>query len=149
MLGLNVEDLNDFSWLYIPDGDCLAHRVAFPSNYSEDVAPEGKSAVLAEITYNNGDSIAKLSDEEIITRTIEELDKKGIIDTDTVCYSKAERTKFAYVVYDLSYKKNIEVIMSFLNHIGIYPVGRFAEFKYLNMDACIRNALDFTKELNK
>ena len=149
MLGLNVENLNDFSWLYIPDGDCLAHRVAFPSNYSEDVAPEGKSAVLAEITYNNGDSIAKLSDEELITRTIEELDKKRIIDKDTVCYSKAKRTKFAYVVYDLSYKKNIEVIMSFLNHIGIYPVGRFAEFKYLNMDACIRNALDFTKGMNE
>jgi protoporphyrinogen oxidase len=90
-----------------------------------------------------------LSDEEIITRTIEELDKKGIIDKATVCYSKAVRTKFAYVIYDLSYKKNIGVIMSFLNHIGIYPVGRFAEFKYLNMDACIRNALDFTKELNK
>jgi len=149
MLGLNVENLNDFSWLYIPDGDCLAHRVAFPSNYSEDVAPEGKSAVLAEITYNNGDSIAKLSDEELITRTIEELDKKRIIDKDTVCYSKAKRTKFAYVVYDLSYKKNIEVIMSFLNHIGIYPIGRFAEFKYLNMDACIRNALDFTKGMNE
>lgn len=147
MIGLNVNDLNDFSWLYLPDGDCLAHRVAFPSNYSKDVAPEGKSAVIAEITFNNGDSIAKLSDEEIITRTIEELDKKGIIDKDTVCYHKAVRTKFAYVVYDLSYKKNIALIMGFLNHIGIYPVGRFAEFKYLNMDACIRNALDFTKEL--
>jgi protoporphyrinogen oxidase len=90
-----------------------------------------------------------LSDKEIITRTIEELDKKGIIDKDTVCYSKAERTKFAYVIYDLNYKKNIGVIMSFLSHIGICPVGRFAEFKYLNMDACIRNALDFTKEMNK
>ena len=149
MLGLNVENLNDLSWLYIPDGDCLAHRVAFPSNYSESVAPEGKSAVLAEITYNNGDSIAKISDEEIITRTIGELDKKGIINKDTVCYSKAKRTKFAYVIYDLSYKKNIGVIKSFLNHIGIYPVGRFAEFKYLNMDACIRNALDFTKGMNE
>jgi protoporphyrinogen oxidase len=147
MLGLNVEHLNDFSWLYIPGGDCLAHRVAFPSNYSDNVAPEGKSAVLAEITYNNGDSIAKLSDEEIITRTVEELDKKGIIDRDAVCYRKVERTKFAYVIYDLNYKKNIGVIQRFLNDIGIYPVGRFAEFKYLNMDACIRNARDFTKEM--
>ncbi len=148
MLGLNVTHLNDFSWLYIPDVDCLAHRVAFPSNYSKCVAPEGKSAVVAEITYNNGDSTDRSSDEELITSTIEELHKKKIIDKDTVCFAKAKRAKYAYVVYDLNYEKNIAVLKRFLNRRGIHLVGRFAEFEYLNMDACVRNALDFVKELN-
>ncbi|MHC1600592.1 MAG: protoporphyrinogen/coproporphyrinogen oxidase [Candidatus Methanospirareceae archaeon] len=149
MLGLNVGYLNDFSWLYIPDGDCLAHRVAFPSNYSEEVAPEGKSAVLAEITYNRGDSVDRLSDDEIITRTVEELHKKKIIDKDTVCFAKAKRTKYAYVVSDLNYERNIEVIKRFLNRIGIRLVGRFAEFEYLNMDACVKNALDLAKVIDE
>ena len=149
MLGLNVEYLNDFSWLYIPDKDCLAHRVAFPSNYSKMVAPEGKCAVIAEITYNNGDYIDKLSDEELITRTIEELHKKKIVDKDTVCFTKAKRIRFAYVIYDLNYKKNIGVIKGFLNRIGISLVGRFAEFEYLNMDACIRNARDLAAVIDE
>ena len=149
MLGLDVEDLNDLSWLYIPDADCLAHRVAFPSNYSKTVAPEGKSAVLAEITYNNGDSIYRLSDEEIITRTIGELHKKGIIDKNTVCFSRAKRIKYAYVISDLNYERNIGLIKRFLNRMGIYLVGRFAEFGYLNMDNCVRNALDFAKGMQK
>ena len=148
MLGLNVEYLNDFSWLYIADGDCLAHRVAFPSNYSKSVAPEGKSAVIAEITYNNRDSIDRLSDGKIITRTIEELHKKKIIDKDTVCFTRAKRIKYAYVISDLNYEHNIELIKRFLTHRGIYLVGRFAEFEYLNMDACMRNAFDFAKAVD-
>jgi protoporphyrinogen oxidase len=148
MLGLDVEHLNDFSWLYIPDGDCLAHRVAFPSNYSKGVAPEGKSAVLAEITYNNGDSIDRLSDDEIITRTIEELHKKKIIDKDTVCFTRAKRTRYAYVIPDLNYERNTELIKRFLSRRGIHLVGRFAEFKYLNMDACVRSAMDCAKVMN-
>jgi len=149
MLGLDVGYLNDFSWLYIADGDCLAHRVAFPSNYSKSVAPEGKSAVIAEITYNNGGSIDRLSDGEIITRTIEELHKKKIIDKDTVCFSRAKRIKYAYVISDLNYEHNIELIKRFLTNRGIHLVGRFAEFEYLNMDACMRNAFDFAKAVQK
>ncbi|MEA2074120.1 MAG: FAD-dependent oxidoreductase [Euryarchaeota archaeon] len=148
MLGLDVEHLNDFSWLYIPDGDCLAHRVAFPSNYSKEVAPEGKSAVLAEITYNNGDSIDRLTDDELITRTVEELHKKKIIDKDTVCFTSAKRTRYAYVISDLNYERNTEVIKRFLSRTGIHLVGRFAEFKYLNMDACVRSAMDCAKVMN-
>jgi protoporphyrinogen oxidase len=149
MLGLDVEYLNDFSWLYIPDGDCLAHRVAFPSNYSKEVAPEGYSAVLVEITYNRGDSTDRLSDNEIITRTIEELHKKKIIDKDTVCFSRVKRTRYAYVIYDLNYEKNIEMIKRFLNRTGIHLVGRFAELEYLNMDACVKNALDLAKVIGE
>jgi protoporphyrinogen oxidase len=147
MLGLNVDYINEYSWLYIPDGDCLAHRVAFPSNYSKGVVPEGKSSVLAEITYTNGDLTSRLSDGEIITRTINELHKKQIINKDTVCFARAKRTRFAYVIYDLHYEKNMALIKRFLNRRGIYLVGRFAEFKYLNMDACVRNAMEFVKAM--
>lgn len=148
MLGLEMDYINDLSWLYIPDRDCLAHRVAFPSNYSRGVAPEGKSAVLAEITRNSSDHIDRLSDDEIITRTVNELHEKGIIDKDAVCFTKAKRTKLAYIIYDLNYERNIGMVKSFLNHIGIPVVGRFAEFKYLNMDACVRNAIDFVSVMN-
>lgn len=147
MLGLDTENLNDYSWLYIPDRDCLPHRVAFPSNYSEFVCPPGKSSVIAEITYRNGDYICQMSDEEIMKRTVEDLHKKNIINKSDICFSRVRRTKFAYIIYDLNYSRKISVVRDFLEKSGIHLLGRFAEFKYLNMDACIRNAFNFVKKM--
>ncbi len=145
MLGLDTEHLNNLSWLYIPDVDCLTHRVAFPSNYSERVAPPGKSSIIAEITYNSGDAIDRMRDEALIARTITDLHERGIIDEAQVCFAALRRTKFAYVVYDLEYERNMRLINEFLAREGVYTAGRFAEFRYLNMDACIRSAMDFSR----
>ncbi len=145
MLGLDTEHLNDLSWLYIPDRDCLAHRVAFPSNYSKEVAPPGKSSIIAEITYNIGDAIDRMQDEALIARTINDLHTKRIIDKEQVCFATLRRTKFAYVVYDLDYDRNMRLINNFLTKMNIHTLGRFAEFRYLNMDACVRNAMDFVR----
>jgi UDP-galactopyranose mutase len=35
------------------------------------------------------------------------------------------------------------IVKSFVNGIGIDLIGRFAEFKYLNMDTCIRSAMNY------
>ncbi len=147
MLGLDEEYLNDFSWIYIPDADCLPHRVAFPSNYSKEVAPPGKSSLIAEITYNRGDAIDRMTNEELIARTIRDLDKKGIINKDRVCLARVRRTKLAYVVYDLDYERKMSLIRSFLNRVGIQVAGRFAEFQYLNMDACVRKAMNLADDI--
>ena len=45
----------DYSWLYIPDPALgKTNRVSFPSGYSRHMAPEGHSAILAEITHQPG-----------------------------------------------------------------------------------------------
>jgi protoporphyrinogen oxidase len=143
MLGLDVKKLNDLTWLYIPQKDVLTHRVSFPSNYSPFVAPKGKSSVLAEITCNVGDETWKMNDEQIANQVIDELHKLKIIDKQRVCFTRVKRTKYAYVINDLDYDKNVRTIKRFMNEVGIDLVGRFAEFKYLNMDACIRNAMNY------
>ncbi|MCD6092430.1 MAG: FAD-dependent oxidoreductase [Candidatus Aenigmarchaeota archaeon] len=147
MLGLDVNKLNDFHWLYIPDKNILTHRVIFPKNHSQYMTPKGKSSVVAEITYNEGDAISKIRNKEIIEHTVNGLHKRKIIDKDTVCYTKIIKSKYAYVVYDLNYQKNIKIINDFFKDLGIELCGRFSEFKYLNMDACIRSAMDCIKNL--
>ena len=64
MIGLDVPNVSDYSWLYVPAKDILTHRISFPSNFSPSVVPEGKSSILGEITCNVGDAIWKLKDEE-------------------------------------------------------------------------------------
>jgi len=145
MLGIDKNKLNDLSWLYIPDKTVLTHRVSFPSNYSSRVAPSKKSSVLAEITCNLGDSIWKMQDEELIERTVNDLYRLRIINKQNVCFAKVQRTKYAYVISDLDYTTNLSIIKKYFDKRGVRLVGRFAEFKYLNMDACVESALSYVR----
>ncbi|MEM3695963.1 MAG: FAD-dependent oxidoreductase [Candidatus Bathyarchaeia archaeon] len=146
MLGINKEKINDLSWLYIPDKHILPHRLSFPSNYSPYAAPPRKSSVLAEITCTIGSKTWKMPDEEIIKRVINELHQLKIINKMEVCFKELRRTEFAYVISDLDYNKNMRVIENYVAKEGIDLVGRFAEFKYLNMDGCIERAKNYVKE---
>jgi len=136
----------DYSWLYIPDPALgKTNRVSFPSQYSRHVAPEGCSAILAEITYQPGDPVAQMSDKELLSEVRETLAAMGLVTPDKIVFSSVERQPFAYVVYDRDYQKNIAVVRDYCAFVGIPLVGRFAQFEYLNMDGCIRSVLDFVK----
>jgi protoporphyrinogen oxidase len=138
--------LADISWMYVPDKELgLFNRVSFPSNYSPYVAPAGHCAILAEITYHEGDEVSRMPDQKIIAHVIKSLTNMNIIKEDIV-YTALERHSFAYVIYDLDYKKNIAIVKDFCANYGIGLVGRFSEFEYLNMDGCIRNAMNFVRD---
>ena len=146
MIGLNKNKLNNLSWLYIPDKKILTHRVSFPSNYSPYVTPPKNSSVLAEITCNFKDKIWKTKDEEIVDRTICELSTVGLLNKKNVCFTNVHRTEFAYVISDLDYNSNLTKVRNYFDELGIGLVGRFSEFKYLNMDACIESAMNYVAD---
>ncbi len=139
----------DISWMYIPEKENgFFNRISFPSSYSPHVAPPGHSSILAEITYHEGDSVSAMQDRDIIDHTIAALMKIKIIRReDDVVYSSLVRRKYAYVIYDLDYLSNIAIIKQYFAGRGIGLVGRFAEFEYLNMDGCIRNAMNYAQKL--
>ncbi|VVB90524.1 Flavin containing amine oxidoreductase [uncultured archaeon] len=137
----------DISWMYIPERKLgLFNRISFPSNYSPHVAPPGHSSILIEITYREGDEASAMKDREIIDHVVIALDEMKIIKRrGDVVYSAVMRQKYAYVIYDLDYLRNINTVKEYCAGKGIGLVGRFAEFEYLNMDGCIRNAMDFAE----
>ena len=136
-------EVPDISWMYIPEGKWGAfNRLSFPSNFSTKTAPEGCSSILAEITYNDGDEISKMSDEEIISHTVSGLREMGLV-SDNVVFTAVDRFTYAYVVYDTEYLKNIKTAREWIEAQGIHLVGRFSQFEYLNMDGCIRSVMNF------
>ncbi|HJJ39534.1 MAG TPA: FAD-dependent oxidoreductase, partial [Methanocorpusculum sp.] len=135
----------DISWMYIPEEKWGAfNRLSFPSNFSSKAAPEGCSSILAEITYNEGDDISKMSDEEIIRHTVSGLKEMGLV-ADNVVHTAVDRFTYAYVVYDVDYLKNIKTAREWIEAQGIDLVGRFSQFEYLNMDGCIRSVMNFVE----
>ena len=136
----------EYSWLYVPDPALgKTNRVSFPSQYSRNVAPAGCSAILAEITFQPGDPVARMSDEDLIAEVTGTLAEMGIVTQDRVVFSSVVRQPFAYVVYDKRYQENIAVVRDYCRNLGIPLVGRFSQFEYLNMDGCIRSVLDFVQ----
>lgn len=146
MLGLRKKLNKNLSWLYIPDRKILPHRVSFPSNYSQHVAPAGMSSVMAEITCKIEDTLWKKKDKEIAKRVINDLHNLKVIDKQDVCFALTRRAEYAYVITDLNYNKNIKKVRNYFTKMGIGLAGRFSEFKYLNMDACVKSAMDHLKQ---
>ncbi len=142
-IGLNGQTL-PFSWMYLPEKEgSSANRISFPSNFSTEVAPDGCSSILAEITYNAGDQIDQMSDADVVSETINALGSAGILDPDQVRSALAVRHRFAYVVYDLAWQQNMKIIKEHFSSANISLVGRFSQFEYLNMDGVIRSVFDF------
>ena len=82
--------------------------------------------------------------DEIITHVIDSLRTMDLIRNEDVVYRGIAKHRFAYVVYDLDYLANSKIVREYCEAIGIDLVGRFARFEYLNMDACIRDVMDYT-----
>jgi len=139
-IGLNKLGFKNLSWLYIPDRDVHPHRVSFPSNFSSENAPQGKASILAEITIRQGDPFFNKNDKEIAEIVIDELDRLKVLSKNDVFYTRVFKIKYAYPLLDSYYRENISKIKAFFDQIGVKLVGRFAEFKYINMDEAIRNA---------
>ncbi|TAJ44742.1 protoporphyrinogen/coproporphyrinogen oxidase [Methanofollis fontis] len=134
-----------YSWVYVPSEEIGEfNRISFPSGYSDTNAPAGCTSVLAEITYREGDPAETMSDQALIDHTIQGLIRMGVLgDQEEVVHTAVERQQYAYVIYDTAYLENIRVVREWCRDEGIDLVGRFSEFEYLNMDGCIRHALDY------
>ncbi|MDL5502384.1 MAG: hypothetical protein QSU88_04125, partial [Candidatus Methanoperedens sp.] len=84
---------------------------------------------------------------KIIDHVINALENMNIVkDREDIVYTSLKWQRFAYVIYNLDYKKNIAIVKDFCAKLGIGLVGRFSEFEYLNMDGCIRNAINYVRD---
>ena len=135
--------VKDMSWLYIPGRNTLTHRVSFLSSYSPEAAPRGKTSILADITCKYGDDVWSSPDEALVTRTVGDLHRGGVLKENRFEFSSVARHRYAYVIDDLSRSKNLSTINSYCAQEGILNCGRFAEFEYLNMDDIVMHAAAF------
>jgi protoporphyrinogen oxidase len=148
LIGLEGNNLPPYTAVYFPDPELKFHRVGLPPVFSSNNAPPGKSSLLAEITTKESDPTWQLKDEELIDHVLWGLKRCGLIDPKTVCYSKVKRSKYAYVIYDLDYLSNIKRVKDYVEELGISLCGRFAEFEYLNMDACVERGISLAQRIN-
>lgn len=134
--------------LNIPSSDIIFHRIS-KLNFLGDEHPVGHSAFLFEITFTKGMPLATLDADAIQEAVIVGFEHMGLASRTHLVAFDLRKVEHAYVIYDLSHRKNIDIVLGFLREHNIECCGRFAEFEYLNMDHVIERAMRLTNTLNQ
>jgi protoporphyrinogen oxidase len=144
------DSIGDHFAIYLPEKDIIFHRLS-KLNFLGDAycQTNGGSTLMAEVTFRPGSYLAGIGEKEISRRVLEDLETIGFISGVDVTDVQVRHEKYAYVIYDLKHRMNTDTILSFLRAQGIYSVGRFAEFEYLNTDGVVERTLRLAAQLNQ
>jgi len=145
-IGIKRPKISEKNWIYFPEKDLIFNRISFPMNFSEFTTPRNRSSILIEVTHRRNE----IDIEEIKEKVIDGLITSKIIrESDKLDVCDVSQFKYAYVIYDLNHKKNVRTIHEFLKDNTIIPIGRYGEWKYLNMDKAILSGKNTAIELNE
>jgi protoporphyrinogen oxidase len=120
-------DENDMSWLYMPGNETDAHRIIYTGNFSDtNNSGDKRKSCVVEFSGNVEDElmyeqIKKLPGNLVPLATNHQLN--------------------SYIIHNEDTKTLINELKVILKPFGISLLGRFAEWEYFNMDACIESSM--------
>ena len=126
----------DQHWVYVPQRDIIFHRYAWISNYSPYNAPQGSSALIAEVTLPRSEPV---NTQKIADKTLNDLERLGVVKRDEADPVKVWVCEYGYPIYTLNHKEKREAILQWLNNLGIVSAGRWGCWHYWNMDKVYEN----------
>ncbi len=142
-LMLDKERVSDNTWIYIHDPNITFGRLHEPKNWSQLMAPSGKTSIVAEYFCFKGDSIWQKSDKGLVDITINEIvNKLGMIKREEINGSSVSRVEKAYPMYEIGYQHPYETVLSFIKQFSnLQIIGRYGTYKYNNMDHSIETGM--------
>ncbi len=145
---LDREQVTDLTWMYLPEKTIPFGRIHEPKNWSRDLAPEGKTHIVAEYFCFQQDAVWKASDEAITASTVEHLAHMGFIRKREVIGSCVVRAPRAYPLFHVGYERHYETIMAYLKQFkNLQVIGRGGMFRYHNMDHAMESGIDAANEV--
>lgn len=132
----------------IADKNVRFHRLSKLDFMGNGYHINGTATYMAEITYRKNDLNDKSSDANLTNAVIDGLKAIGFIDSENdVNFTDLKRFEYAYVIYDLDHRKNMDNIKHYLKNESVFLNGRFGSFEYLNMDAIIRQSKNLAETI--
>ena len=131
----------------IADKKVIFHRMSKIDFLGDAYHLPNSTTYMIEITYRKNDLIDQSSDDTIRQRILEGLEHIEFIDgPQDVNFIDIKRFEYAYVIYDLLHRRNMDMVINHFRNEGVDLLGRFGSFEYLNMDAVIEQALHFSEK---
>jgi protoporphyrinogen oxidase len=126
-------DSNDISWLYLPGKETDAHRIIYTGNFSDSNNSDcGRNTCVVEFSGN--------VDAAIMREQIKKL-------PGNLFPIATNHQLNSYIIHDSDTKPLINEVKEVLKPLGISLLGRFAEWEYFNMDACIESGMKLKETL--
>ena len=134
--------VTDQTWIYIPETTIPFGRMHEPTNWSEKMAPEGKTLLVIEYFSFRGDRIWQEPDENLVRTTVNHLEKLGFIRRAEVCDSTVVRVPKAYPLFEIGYHELCRELYAYLGRYrNLIIAGRSGMFRYYNMDHAIASGM--------
>jgi len=148
ILDVAKERVTDDHWIYLPSQDLTVHRISEVKNFSERNGPKDRTILCAEITCRKGDRIWNADAGFLKATAVSDLGKLGLVQPGSVGRARIHRASHAYPLYDLTYKRNLDVLLSYLDAFeNLKTGGRQGLFKYNNMDHSIEMGLQMAETI--
>lgn len=140
--------VTDQTWIYIPEKKIPFGRIHEPTNWSEEMAPEGKTLLVMEYFSFRGDSIWNETDEKLVDITVNNLEALEFIRRNEVIGGTVVRAPRAYPLFDIGYRAACEEIYRYLGGFSnLHIAGRNGMFRYYNMDHAIESGIDAAEKI--
>jgi protoporphyrinogen oxidase len=130
------------TWIYIPEKDIPVGRIHEPTNWSAHMAPEGKTLLVTEFFCFEGDTVWSQPDDRLSAIAIDSLERLRYVRGHEVIGSIVKRVPKAYPLFDIGYRRHVEVVYDYLERFeNLRIAGRAGMFKYYNMDHAIGSGM--------
>ena len=137
---------NNFA-LMIPDKNIIFHRISRLDFLGKNYSKKGTTTFEIEITFRRGDKISKLNNNEIFNKIFDGLKKlKFIMNNSDINFKSLKKFEYAYVIYDLNHRKNVDKLIKNYENKDIHLLGRWGSWEYLNSDQVIKQAKDLSEK---
>lgn len=147
---INRKRVTDQTWIYIPEQKIPFGRLHEPTNWSEKMAPEGKTILVAEFFSFKGEGIWNKSDEELTAITVENLENMGFVKKHEIIGSVVVKVLNAYPLFEVGYKERCDEIYDYLGRFkNLHITGRSGMFRYYNMDHAIESGIKTAEKIIK
>lgn len=135
--------VTDQTWIYIPEKKIPFGRIHEPTNWSDKMAPEGKTILVAEYFSFQGDAIWNASDDHLGEMTVRGLEQLGFIKKSEVPGCAVVRAKKAYPLFEIGYSRLCRLLYDYLGTFrNLHLAGRVGMFKYYNMDHAMESGFN-------
>jgi protoporphyrinogen oxidase len=140
--------VTDQTWIYLPEQKIPFGRIHEPTNWSDKMAPEGKTLMVMEFFSFKGDFVWGASDDKLRDITVEHLERLGFIKRHEVIDGMVVRVPKAYPLFEVGYNELCKKVYDYLALFSnLHVAGRTGMFRYYNMDHAIESGLDTAEHI--
>jgi protoporphyrinogen oxidase len=129
-----------FHWVYIPQRNIPFYRVGFYPT------PEPPICYLEESINLQ---VEKQETKVKIQKIIFTLKQFGIIGNQKdIIYISQKIIPVSYIIFNLQWKKTVPAILTRLEKLAVYSIGRYGSWNYSSMSEDVQNAINIAVKLN-